>query len=143
MPPKKKDKKSENSGNIGKYYKPKKRKVISPIQVSENNSKSSSNKRADKKKTKAASGQVNKELGRCVSPEIIQEPKRFHQDFPSFNNFYPYANTDINSIDMNFQQMPFGQVMQSPPAFNQSFPALKMFVSNTCRKSVWRSFNGT
>ena len=122
MPPKKKDKKSENSGNIGKYYKPKKRKVISPIQVSENNSKSSSNKRADKKKTKAASGQVNKELGRCVSPEIIQEPKRFHEDFPSFYNFYPYANTDINSIDMNFQQMPFGQVMQSPPAFNQSFP---------------------
>ena len=139
MPHSKKDKKSEN---IGKYYKPKKRKVISPIQVSENKSlstSSSSNNRPNKKNTKSVNGQTIKEVGRTtsISPEISQEPKRFHQELPSYFNFQPYVSTDLTNMSMNFPQMPFGQVMQSPPAFNQSFPVSSAGVASGTAPPQW------
>lgn len=112
MPSKKKCQKT----NIG-YYKPRKRKVISPIKGSEHNSGVTVDKGGQGNSSGQLSGQSDYN---CVSPDNSdrEQVKRFHQSSPDYFNFRPYAN-----MSMNFPSMPFGnQFMQSPP-FNSQFPA--------------------
>ena len=76
-------------------------------------------------------------MGHCVSPEISQETKRFHKETPSYFYFQPYVSTDLNSMRMNFQQMPFGQLMQSPLAFNPRFPVSSAGVASGISPPQW------
>ena len=127
MPPKKK----EQKGKPETYYKPKtkkqkKRKVISPIQLCEQISR-----------TKDCSGQSNvksrTQTSVSVSPEsdLQTQTKRFHSSAPVYFDFSPYTTSALNAVtgmqtapNMNFSHMPYGasnQMMQSPPFSQPQF----------------------
>ena len=112
MPSKKKCQKT----NI-RYYKPRKRKVISPTKSSEYNSGATVGEGGQGN----SSGQLREQSDyNSVSPgnSDKEQVKRFHQSSPDYFNFKQYAN-----MSMNFPSMPFGsQFMQSPP-FNSQFLA--------------------
>ena len=117
--------------NKPKKSKSKKRKTISPLQKSERKSGS----KVDTVDTKQLSGQLLSEQwnggqklnNNSVSPEPNEQchNKRFHSSSPELFNFVPYADYNLNTMAMNFPQMPFGGgFMQSPPPFsNTQFPA--------------------
>lgn len=113
MPPKTKDKKVKSESC---NYKPKKRKVISPLQVSEQIVRT-------KDSGGNSIGQSSKQSSISVSPVCDQQNpnKRFHTTAPNYFDFSPYFTSNIESLaamSMNFPQIPFGagsQFVQSPP----------------------------
>lgn len=117
MPPKKKCEKNVS----GSYYKPKKRKVISPIQLSEHSERKSEQGISQSN----SKGQSSEQLGTCVSANNSpqHQNKRFHQSSPEYFNFGQYfaSNLDaLTNMSMNFSQMPYGsQFMQQSPPFTQ------------------------
>lgn len=75
MPPKKNSQKNKAEG----YHKPKKRKVISPIQISEhisttkgNNSGKRNNKKGNNDNNGRLNEQSSQQSGTCVSPDSDQ-----------------------------------------------------------------------
>ena len=129
MPPKKKGPKCESSGFYKPKQKSKKRKNLSPIQVVSECSNKSDNRvnkggnQVDNQvdnRTDKGDNKTGQQKTSVISPEIYQQPKRFHQSSPSFFDFGPYYTSGANNMSMNFQQMPFGgQYMQSPPFGSQ------------------------
>lgn len=122
MPHQKKCQKSDSEKQI-KPKKLKKRKNISPIHVSEQNS-------GTKVNNGQPSGQLLSEQWQTnVSPDSFEQgqTKRFHGSEPDYFNFGPYAsflNSMNNMSNMNFPPMPgFGSgMMQSPPFNSSQFP---------------------
>ena len=119
MPPKTKGQKTKSEF----YYKPKKRKVISPIQISEQSSET-------KVSSNQSSIQKGKQSSDSVSPDFDQKTsnKRFQKAASTYFDFSPYFTSNIETLaamNMNFPQIPFGagsQFMQSPP-FNPQLSA--------------------
>ena len=122
----------EQKGKPETYYKQKtkkqkKRKVISPIQLCEQISR-----------TKDCSGHPNfnssTQTSVSVSPEsdLQTQTKRFHSSAPVYFDFSPYitsaSNINVTGMqtapNMNFSHMPYGasnQMTQSPPFSRPQF----------------------
>ena len=105
-------KKKFQQNNLVSYHKPKKRKVISPIQI---NSEQISH-------TKDNNGRVNGQSGQrsvlCVSHDSDQnsQNKPFHQSQPQYFDFGSYVTSNSDTaVSMSFPQM-------SQP-FNPQYPA--------------------
>ena len=140
MPPRKNSQKNKAEG----HYKPKKRKVISPIQISEristtkdNNSSKRNNKKGNNDNNGRLNEQSSQQSGTCVSPDSDQvSKKRFHQTQPDYFDFGPFITPDsyTPTISMSFQQMPqmpFGSQYMTSPPFNAQFPATGAGPSST------------
>lgn len=125
MPPKKKSQKNKSEG----HYKPKKRKVISPIQISERISHTKDNN-SNNSQLNDQSVQSSQQSDLCVSPNSDQnsQAKRFHQSQPDLFDFGPYitsnSSTPITSMSFpQMPQMPFGSQYMTSPPFNAQFTA--------------------
>ena len=132
MPPKKNSQKCKSNG----HYKPKKRKVISPLQISErishtktNNSDNSNNRIGNNDNNGRLKNQPIQWSDICVSPGSDQiSYKRFHGSQPDYFDFGQYFTPDnlTPAISMSFQQipqMPFGSQYMTSPPYNTQFPA--------------------
>ena len=116
-----KDKRSENEIRI--LLQTEKRKVISPIQISEQSSET-------KVSSNQSSIQKGKQSSDSVSPDFDQKTsnKRFQKAASTYFDFRPYFTSNIETLaamNMNFSQIHFGagsQFMQSPP-FNPQLSA--------------------
>ena len=94
--------------------KPTKRKVISPVQSSEQSSVLTGTQ-IDTNRSNLNRNQSNS----FVSPEFYQQTKSYHQGSPGYFEFGPAK------MSMNFQQVLFGGsfMQQSSQPFNSQFPA--------------------
>ena len=89
-------KKKKKNNNIG-YYKPRKRKAISPIKSSEYKSGVTVGEGGQGN----LSGQLREQsYYNSVSPDNSdkEQVKRFHQSSPDYFNFKPYTRTEQNRI---------------------------------------------
>lgn len=135
MPPKLKDTKVKSESC---HYKPKKRKVISPLQVSEHNLRTKEN-------SGNSIGQSSKQLSISISPDSDQQNpnKRFHTTAPNYFDFSPYFTSNIETLaamSMNFPQIPFGagsQFVQSPPFHPQFSASGSVLGASTSSQPQW------